>query len=518
LIRTAVVLKNRYFDSVFLMRVARRIAAQPGIRDASALLGTDANRAVLAGMGYGDAGRDPAFAAAGPNDLLLALEGEEAAVAAVAADPEPWLSRERSAAGAGAARPRSISDAAARRPDASVAVISVPGVHAAREARAALEAGLHVFLFSSNVAVEDERALKLEARRRGLVVMGPDCGTGFLGGAGIGFANAVRRGPIGVVGSTGTGMQELSCLLHRAGSGISNGIGTGSRDLSDAIGGISTLAGIDALEADPSTKVVVAISKPPGPEATERLRARLDRCAKPTVVCLLGASGDPRVAPTIDAAAARALAAAGLALPDFLRVDEAALRATAARQRAGLGPEQRHVRGLFAGGTLCYQAQAMFRDAGLAVASNSPLPGMRELSDPWASEDDALVDMGAETFVEGRPHPMIDGSLRRKRLEEEADDPTVALVLLDFVLGTISSRDPVGELLPAIRGAQEAARRRRGHLVVAASVCGTEADAQGLAAQTRALEEAGVLVFPTAAQAAAFARDVKLLLAREVAS
>jgi succinyl-CoA synthetase alpha subunit len=512
--KTIVVLPNRYFDSVFLMRVARRIAAAPGVRDASALLATEANRALLAGMGYG-AG-DAAFAAAGPGDLVLALEGEPEAVAAAARDPERWLARD-GAAGPGSglgsgARPRSVGDAAAQRPDASVAVISVPGAHAAREARAALQTGLHVFLFSSNVPVEVERELKLEARARGLLVMGPDCGTAFLSGAGIGFANAVRRGPVGIVGSTGTGMQELACLLDRAGAGISHGIGTGSHDLSDAIGGISTLAALDALEADPATEVIAVVSKPPGPATAAQLAARLARCAKPSVLCLLGEPADAGRAGTLDDAAARALAALGRPVPDLLRADEAALRSGAAAEVAKLGPAQRHVRGLFAGGTLCYQAQAIFRDAGLAISSNAPLRGVRALPDPWRSEGDSLVDLGAELFVEGRPHPMIDGALRRRRLEEEGADPAVGIVLLDFLLGAISSRDPVGEFLPAIRAGQEAARRRGGHLCVAASVCGTGADAQGLAAQTRALEDAGVRVLPSAAQAARFCAEARRVL------
>ncbi|HTP59351.1 MAG TPA: transcriptional regulator, partial [Spirochaetia bacterium] len=234
MIKLTIVRKNRYFDSVFLMQVARRIAGERGIRDASALLATPANKKVLTDLGYKD------FAAAGPNDLLIALEGEEEAVHAVASDPEAWLQRQAaSSPGAGPARePRSIREAAEAVPGSSVAVISVPGQHAAREARAALEQGLNVFLFSSNVPVDDERALKSTARDRGLIVMGPDCGTAYLCGAGIGFANAVRRGPVGIVGSSGTGMQELSSLLHAAGSGVSHGIGTGSRDLSDAVGGI----------------------------------------------------------------------------------------------------------------------------------------------------------------------------------------------------------------------------------------------------------------------------------------
>ena len=526
--RKTIVRKNRYFDSVFLMLVARRMAAQPGISDASALLATEANRKVLAGMGYGEAGHDAAFAAAGPNDLVIALEGEAAAVEAIAADADAWLvqnSEPASGRDGATQEPRSIAEAALARPDSGVAVISVPGDYAAREARAALQAGLNVFLFSSNVAVEDERALKVEAKERGLMVMGPDCGTAFLGGAGLGFANAVRRGPIGIIGSTGTGLQEFSSLVHQAGAGISNGIGTGSRDLSDAIGGLSTLAGLDALEADPATQVIAVLCKPPGRVTTARLLERLQTCAKPIVLCLLGAeagsliaidglkAGRLQTAGTIDEAVLLALAAVGVKEPAALCGAVADKDALALARIADMRPEQRHIRGLFAGGTLCYQSQAIFQQAGLVVHSNAPLPGMPSLPDPLASREHSFVDMGAELFVEGRPHPMIDASLRKLRLEQEGKDPTIAVLLLDFILGAISSRDPVGDLLGAIRSAQAAARARGGHLCVVASVCGTDDDAQGLQAQMQKLAAAGVLVFPSNAQAAAFCREVLLRLA-----
>ena len=531
MVRRIIVRKNRYFDSVFLMQVARRIAGQPGVRDASALMATPANRKVLSTMGYGDEGRDTEFAAAGPSDLLLALEGEQDALDAIAADADSWL-----AGGAGASsakghagrEPKSIADAVAARPDSSVAVISVPGEHAAREARAALQQGLNVFLFSSNVSVEDERSLKAEARQRGLIVMGPDCGTAFLCGAGIGFANSVRRGPIGIVGGTGTGMQEFSSLVHQAGSGISNAIGTGSRDLSDAVGGMSTMTALDALEADPATEVIAVISKPPGMMATAQLAQRLRQCSKPVVLCLLGAEPESgtaagnqgagqgqvvRVASTLDEAVGLALAAVGIGEAAFLHAGDDALRETALVHIGRMHPQQRHIRGLFAGGTLCYQSQAIFRSSGLIVHSNSPLRGMLDLPDPWASLENSFVDMGAEIFVQGRPHPMIDASLRAQRIRQEGDDPGVALILLDFILGAISSSDPVGDLLGAIRSAQEAARRRGGQLCVAASVCGTDEDAQGLQRQKQALVEAGVLVFASNAQAAAFCREAMLLLA-----
>jgi FdrA protein len=524
LARTTVVRKNRYFDSVFLMQVARRMAAQPGISDASALLATEANRKVLIGMGYGQNGGDAEFAAAGPNDLVIALEGEAAAVETIAADAEAWLVRSAepaSGSGGAAPEPRSLAEAVLARPDSGVAVISVPGEYAAREARAALQAGLNVFLFSSNVAVEDERALKGEAKVRGLIVMGPDCGTAFLGGAGLGFANAVRRGPIGIVGSTGTGLQEFSSLVHQAGSGISNGIGTGSRDLSDAIGGLSTLAGLDALEADPATKVIAVLCKPPGQATTARLLERLRQCAKPIILCLLGAedgtliesSGKVQTAATIDDAVGLALAAAGVKEPAALRGEAASQRDLALARIGDMRPEQRHIRGLFAGGTLCYQSQAIFQKAGLVVHSNAPLPGMPSLPDPLTSRDSSFVDMGAELFVEGRPHPMIDASLRKLRLVQEGQDPSVAVLLLDFILGAIASRNPVGDLLGAIGTAQAAARSRGGHVCVVASVCGTDEDAQDLQAQNHLLADAGVLVFSSNARAAAFCRDVLLRLA-----
>ena len=486
---------------------------------------------MLAELGYGAGGLAAELAAAAPNDLVFALEGEQAAVEAVATDPDAWLARGSGGAGAagiGAAEgsePRSLQESLERRPDASVAVISVPGHYAAREAREAIALGLNVFLFSSNVSVEDELSLKEQARDKGLIVMGPDCGTAYVGGAGIGFANAVRRGPIGVVGSTGTGMQEFASLVHRAGSGISHGIGTGSRDLSDAVGGISTLTALDALEKDPGTKVIAVLSKPAGTQTTARLGARLAGCKKPVVFCVLGLQEAPASAPgsaqgggfrfasTIDEAVTRALEAAGARPASALEWDTAAMRAAAAKEVAAMSPAQKYLRGVFAGGTFCYQSQAIFSAAGLSVYSNSPLPGMKPLADPRVSRENSMVDMGAEIFVEGRPHPMIDAALRRERIAVEGRDPAVAILLLDFILGAISSADPVGDLIGAITEAKAAAGGRGGHLCVVASVCGTNDDAQGLEAQSGMLRDAGVLVFASNAQAALFSREAALLAA-----
>lgn len=502
--RSGVVRKNRYFDSVFLMQVRQRLEKEPGVKQAAAVMGTENNKQLLVRLGFAGSWA----ASAGPNDLVVAVEGESPeAVRSVLDRVEEFLARK---AGERGGHPRTLAAGLAALPSANLAVISVPGRYAAREARAALERGLNVFLFSSNVAVEDELALKTVARERGLLVMGPDCGTAIIGGIGIGFANAVRRGSIGVVGPSGTGIQEFTCLVHRAGAGISHAIGTGSRDLGDAVGGASTQSALDALEGDPGTQVIALISKPPGARTLAEIRARLRSCPKPVVACLLGAAEQDRewfpvhLSSTLDAAAARAvgLAKGEPAVPPA--PDPTAWEGSLARERARMASGQKYLRGLFAGGTFCYEAQHVLQRGGLAVHSNAPLDQRFALPDPMRSVGHTVVDLGDEGFTEGRAHPMIDATLRRERLLLESHDEEAAVVLLDFILGQNASPDPVGDLLPAIAQAKRAAGRRGGYLSVVAAVCGTDDDPQGLRSQVGALCEAGVVVLPSNAQAALY--------------
>jgi FdrA protein len=499
--------KGEYFDSVFLMRVADRIAAQPDVAQVAAVMATPANKTLLAEAGLTCAETE----AAGSNDLLIAVAAErEEVIAGVLAQLDTWLAGEMGPT-AREDRARTLDQAIARSPGANLAVISVPGEHAAREAHRALERGLHVFLFSDNVPIEQEVALKREARARGLVVMGPDCGTAILRGKGIGFANVVRHGPIGVVGASGTGMQEVTTLIHRAGSGISHAIGTGTHDPSDEVGGASTLAGIAALDADPGTAAIVLVSKPPGPRTFERIRERVARASKPVVACFLGAPVDPRgalwdVVRTLDEAATTALRHVGV--DDGLDTVRSG-RATAATElRSGLGPEQRYARGLFAGGSLCYQAQDIFGLAGIRVSSNAPLGGMARMEDPHHSAGHALVDLGADEFTRGRPHPMIDPRLRRERILAEAEDPEVAVLLLDIILGYGCAPDPAGDLAAAIARARSASERRGGRLAVVASVVGTDGDPQGLEHQQRSLTDAGAILCSSSAEAARLAAAI----------
>ena len=505
-----IVLKNRYYDSVYLMRAAKKVAGQEGVQQAALVMGSERNLDALAQAGYDGAGSLGATA----NDLVaVVVASDRSRARAVLERIEEWLKEERPQ---GADDVRTLEQALATLPGANLAVVSVPGEYAAREARQALERGLNVFLFSDNVSIEDELSLKRLAEERGLLVMGPDCGTAIVAGVGIGFANVVRRGPIGVIGASGTGTQEVATLAHRAGSGVSQAIGTGSRDLSDAIGGITALRALDALEADPGTKVIALISKPPGRATLAKVLERLARGHKPVVTCFLGVTEDgppiPNVTTTHDLESA-AMAAVGKTsppVPPHLEGGEGRPRTTTIldalieRERASKAPTQRFVRGVFAGGTFCYQAQQVLRTAGLTVQSNEPLDPAFRLADAHRSVGHTVVDMGVDPFIVGRPHPMLDSTRRAERVLAEARDPEVAVLLLDFILGYGASPDPVGEMAGAIRHARETARNRGGSLTVAASICGTEGDPQGLARQTKALEEAGAIVFPSSVRAARF--------------
>ncbi len=278
-----------YLDSVALMRLARQLEALDGVQTAALMIGTPANLEILQDAGLlGEAGRK-----ATPGDLVIAIRAAgEAALAAALAQAKTLLERPaRGGRGGTAWRPKMLRSALEALPGANLALISVPGGFAAAEARSALRAGLHVLLFSDNVSLEDEIALKQEAGELGLLMMGPDCGTALINGIPLAFANAVPRGPIGIVSASGTGLQEVSSLIARAGGGVSHGIGTGSRDLLEAVGGATTLQAIEALQADPATRHIVLLSKPPAPPVAAAVLERVAKSEKPFTICFLGLQG-----------------------------------------------------------------------------------------------------------------------------------------------------------------------------------------------------------------------------------
>lgn len=501
-----VIRKSEYYDSVFLMRIAQNLRNEAGVRQAVAVMATEANKKLLADLGIGGDQVDKATA----NDLIVAIIAEDQMV--IDRLISELDTRLLSLSGPRKASSyRSIDEAVKGNPEINLAVISVPGEYAAREARKALDLGKHVFIFSNNVPLEQEIELKQLAQQRGLLVMGPDCGTSILNGVGIGFANVLRRGPIGVVGPAGTGLQEFTSLVHQAGSGISHAIGTGSRDLSDPVGGITALMALKALDDDPATKVMVVISKPIQSETLQKVLTAVQNTKKPVICCFLGlehpikpAGKNYTYARHIDEAVQLALEKIGFITNVDQPVQAESLQRLIHQEKSRWLPEQRYLRGLFAGGTLCYQSQHILRSEGIPVYSNIPLKKRYRLERPDVSREHSLVDLGDDFFTRGKPHPMIDAGERRKRLVREAEDPEVAVILMDFILGYVASPDPVRDLLEAIHEAKEIAVRRGGHLTIVASVCGTDLDPQNPVQQKSALERSGVIVFASNATAAQF--------------
>ncbi|MSQ55921.1 MAG: acyl-CoA synthetase FdrA [Betaproteobacteria bacterium] len=483
------VARGVYLDSVALMRISRRISAASGVEDAALMMGTPANKLLLRDAGLLAAEGEQAST----NDLVLAARAdrESTALAALEAAEKSISSPGPTAQdGTELRRSRSFGGALEHLPGANLALISVPGDYAAREARRALEAGLNVMIFSDNVPIEDEAELKQLAGARGLLLMGPDCGTALIAGTPIAFANAVPRGDIGVVSASGTGLQEFACLVARGGRGLSHGIGVGGRDLDERVGALGTLAAIEALDRDASTRTVVLLSKPPPAGVARRVLERVGQSAKPFVVCFLGL---PELALPKNAKLARTLReAAELALGEPI-VSAREVPAIAAR------PRGRWVKGFFCGGTLCAESQLVFLQRGLAVHSNAPVPGASARGSDGAH---LFLDLGADEYTRGRPHPMIEPELRNDHVRTALAANSVAAVLVDLVLGFGAHENPAGVLADALRAAGA------GRAPVIASVTGTERDPQGYSRQVEILRSAGVIVAPSNAHAAELAASL----------
>jgi FdrA protein len=502
-----------YQDSVRLMRLSEMLSALGHVKQATVAMGTDANKRVLAEVGLltDDVER------AGANDLVIVIDAQhEAAARDAIAEAERVLAEsDRPAArnGAAVAPPKILEQARRKLDGANMALISVPGAYAALEAAKALQAGMHVFLFSDNVALADELALKQRAVSRGLLMMGPGCGTAVINGVALGFANVLRRGAVGIVGASGTGLQELTTLIDRGGGGISQAIGVGGRDLSEAIGGIMMLQGIAMLAGDPNTEVIALISKPPAAAVADNILSAARASGKSIVVNFLGSHKDGMddgvwFTTTIEDTAEAVLRRLSGATRGSFAIDSAEIRWLIDGERQRLKAGQRYLRGLFSGGSLCDEAMDLLSGALGGIYSNIPLAPELALEDAWHSKGHCCVDMGEEEFTRGRPHPMIDPRLRQERILKEASDPEVAVLLLDVVIGYGSHDDPAGAIGAAIHSAKAKAVAAGRYLSVVAHVCGTEQDPQGLEQQERTLREAGALVLPTNAQAARVAAAI----------
>jgi FdrA protein len=496
-----------YADSVTLMQVTAEAQAVAGVQAAMVAMGTGLNLDLLAGLGMA------APVTAGPNDLLVAIAADDAEslASALAVVDSALSARPAEQTGGEAAQPPRTTLSAARRTGPGLALISVPGQYAFAEAADALEAGCDVMIFSDNVPVEQEIWLKDLAAERDLLVMGPDCGTAIVGGVGLGFSHSVPAGPVGLVAASGTGAQQVICLLDAAGAGISAVLGVGGRDLSAAVGGRSARAALAALDADPATELIVLLSKPPADHVAAELRQYAAGLSTPVQFALIGPGQ-----PDLTAAAEAALRAVGKPIPAWPSWPPALARrpdtGSAPRGVTGARPPGHALRGLFAGGTLCDEAMVIASSLLGPVYSNIPLQPEWRLDPRVPGAGHIMIDYGDDKLTAGRPHPMIDQRLRLDRLAAEAGDPNVGVILLDVVLGHGAHPDPASELAAAISAAQAG---REGpapgrDLAVVVSLIGARSDPQGLTMQATALAEAGAHVFASNAQAARFACELAM--------
>ena len=495
------ILPDNYTDSVRLLEATRSMLAAPGVDYAWALMGTEANLETLAGEGF--AGLDGTSA----NDLVLAVRAsgaEQRSAALELANEILFAATQRGDGDEAAPAAAHLGQAIERQQDSNLAIISVPGAFATLETHKALTAGLDVLLFSDNVPLDDEIELKERARDVGRLVMGPGAGTAMIAGAGLGFANRVAKrtsdpsrtvGNVGVVAAAGTGAQEAMALLDRWGVGVSHVIGVGGRDLNADVGGIMARAGIGALEADPGTDAILLVSKPPAPEVAQTLLGVAP--SKPMVAALIGLreelDGVPSeisVCNTLEQGVVLSLEGLGVDVPDRVGDTPEAV----ADVITGLGQSRKRLVGLFSGGTLCYEAMTIAVDHIGPIHSNTPLDKSWTVPAPDGAH--VCLDLGEEEYTQGRPHPMIDPQARMEWMRQQVDDPTVAVVLLDVVLGDGSHADPAGLLAPV------AAEIVASGATVVSYVLGTDLDPQGFARQQETMRSVGCIVAETAARAA----------------
>lgn len=498
--------KNTYYDSVKLMLISKDIEKMEGIHEALVGMGTDLNKELAENLNISS----DEIKATSPNDFFITvLADENIEIEAVVEEADRLLSKKNEGS-EDDYRPLTLNSALEHSPESNIAIISVAGEYAAKEAKDALNKGLHVMIFSDNVKIEDEKELKELAVSKGLLMMGPDCGTAIINNIPLAFANVINKGKIGIVGASGTGIQEATVLIDKLGQGVSQVIGTGGRDLSLEVGGLMMLQGLDALVEDPETDVILLISKPPAKEVEEKILARVKEINKPVVVNFIGGEVDliekhgGVAGLSLEDAARKSVALAKGEKPeDFdgfnMPMDE--VEKLVQDETGKLGKDQKYLRGLYTGGTLADECMLLLSPVIGDMYSNIPLKAEFKLKDVFKSQEHTCVDFGDDDFTKGRPHPMIDPSVRVDQFVVEAKDESVALVLMDFVLGYGAHENPVEEMALAIKRAKEEKTSQGKHLIAIASICGTENDPQDLAEMEKGLKEAGVIVMPSNAQA-----------------
>lgn len=506
-----VIKHNAYFDSVTLMLFSSKLGGIEGVSEAAVMMGTDHNIELMKSSGILS---EELASKVTANDLVIGIKAvsQEVIDLAIKTLEEQFENKTKSSEGSGAVRVKTVDAAVKKMEGLNFAIISVPGRFAAAETMKCLKNNMNVLLFSDNITIEEENELKDFAIKNELLMMGTDCGTAIINGVALGFANVVRRGNIGLVAASGTGLQELTVVIDKLGGGISQAIGTGGRDVKKEIGGKMMLFALDALINDPETQVIGIVSKPPAQEVMVKILDKVKGISKPVVACFLG--GDPSLVEgthtiateTIEEAAKQLVTLSkGELTVNLNSFTDHQLDELVADEVAKL-QGQKYLRGLYTGGTLAYEAMLILNKKIGNVYSNIAINKELSLKDVEVSQDNTILDMGEDYFTDGMPHPMIEPKLRSERIKKEASDPQTAVILLDCVLGYGSHEDPAGAVVKAVEQAKALQGNR--HVTYIASVCGTEKDPQVLSNQVEKLLNVGIIVLPTNAQASQLAARI----------
>lgn len=497
-------------DSILILSVSREMMKLPTVHKAVVVMATDMNKTVVDEFG----GMIPAVKNAGPNDLILSLDCDEENAIKMAEEKVKEIVGGKSSSAGEAAQVeyRKLTTAKSAMPEANICIISLPSEYALDEAKTALANDMNLFIFS-DMSEDEELEIKQIAHEKGLFVMGPGAGTAVINGCSLGLMSKVRRGKVGIVAASGSGLQEVAVLVHNLGEGVSQAIGTGGHDLSEKVGGIMFLQAMDFFANDPETEVLVLVSKPPHPKTARKIYDNLHK-NKPVVIFFLGGDAEEiraagAYAPkTLEEAAIMAVELVRGKTPeirDIVAEDKAAFAELAKAERAKLSPEQKYLRGLFCGGTHSEEAVTLLQTFVPAMHSNIKFGKVALLEDRYQSLENSLVDMGDEVFTKGKPHPVMDPSILVDRMIQEARDPQVGVILFDLLYGHAIHPDPVGAIEDALREIQRIEQEEKRHICVIASLCGTDIEPQNVADQARRLEEYGVILQPSNAKAALLA-------------
>ena len=485
-----IVKKGSYHDSVVLMLLTNQISALEGVNKVSIMMATPANKDIYNQSGLATEELMEATA----NDMVVVADvDDDKMLDTIMEETEKFFQKQQtqeSNAGDDIKRVKSWENAKKNLPDANLAVISIPGVYAALEIERALDEGLNAFVFSDNVSLEDEVRLKKKAHEKGLAVMGPDCGTGIIQGVPIAFTNSVSKGSIGIIGASGTGIQELTTIIDRLGEGVTNAIGTGGRDLSEEVGGITMLDMIEAMEEDDSVKVLIIISKPPAKAVRDRISRRLSSFKKPVITLFLGEKPEYHEenfyhAYTLDEAARLAVS-----LVRNQKVQEAEVPVSVGDYFKA--EEEKTIKAYYSGGTLAGEAAMLIKDA-----LDLKIPPEKAEGFMLKTGGHIVVDLGDDVYTQGKPHPMIDPEKRIECMKEAIDDETTGVILFDVMLGYGSHEDMAGALIPTILELKEKADKENRNIVFVSTVCGTRRDLQGYDKAVSELKDAGVIVCET---------------------